>query len=177
MSATVPSRELAAADDTTAAARAPLDRDREAAGEQLGRAFKGAIAALRRMRGRESHHRSGELSDAQYGVLFCLRDAECLPAGEIALAADISPASATEMLEGLARTGLVERFRSERDRRVVLSRLTERGRERVEARRAEYEPRWRAAMERFSTDELLTAAAVLEGLRGMFDAFADEGES
>jgi DNA-binding MarR family transcriptional regulator len=135
------------------------------------------MAAVRRMRGRESHHRSGELSDAQYGVLFCLRDADCLPAGEIALAADISPATATEMLEGLARAGLVERFRSERDRRVVLSRLTTRGRELVEARRAEHEPRWRAAMARFSTDELRTAAAVLEGLRAMFDEFADERES
>jgi DNA-binding MarR family transcriptional regulator len=147
--------------------------EREAAGEQLSRSFKGALAALRRMRGRESHA-TGELSDAQYGVLFCLREAQALSAGEIALAADLSPASATEMLEGLAAAGLVTRERSQRDRRVVLSSLTERGRELTEARRARFEPRFRDALARFDADELRTAAAVLDSLRAMFDELAEE---
>lgn len=162
---------------TTVATNGPAaDRDdpeRRAAGEQLSRSFKGALAALRRMRGRESHG-PDELSDAQYGVLFCLRDAPALSAGEIALAADLSPASATEMLEGLAAAGLVTRERSQRDRRIVLSALTERGRELTERRRARFEPRFRAALERFDTNELRTAAAVLDSLRAMFDELAEE---
>lgn len=149
------------------------DAERRKAGEQLSRSFKGALAALRRMRGREGHGRD-ELSDAQYGVLFCLREAQALSAGEIAVAADLSPASATEMLEGLAAAGLVTRERSQRDRRVVLSSLTERGRELTERRRARFEPRFEAALERFDADELRTAAAVLDSLRAMFDDVAEE---
>ena len=43
------------------------------AAEQLARSFKRAMAAVRRLRGRETH-RPGELTDAQYSLLFCLRD-------------------------------------------------------------------------------------------------------
>ena len=49
--------------------------DRRQAAEQMARSFKGAMAAVRRLRGRESH-RPGELSDAQYSLLFCLRESD-----------------------------------------------------------------------------------------------------
>ena len=71
------------------------------AAEQLGRSFKGAMAAVRRLRGRETRH-PGELSDAQYGLLFGLREHSELSSSELALAADLSPATATEMLDALA---------------------------------------------------------------------------
>ncbi len=141
--------------------------------EQLGRSFKHTMAALRRMRSRE-HRRPGELSDAQYGLLFCLRDRVALACSELALAADLSPASATEMLDGLAAAGLVRRTRSLSDRRVVLTALTDRGRALVEARRARIEPRFRAVLAEFSDEDLLTAATVLDRLGGMFDQLADE---
>jgi len=93
---------------------------------------------------------------------------------ELAEAAELSPASVTEMLEGLTAAGLVERERSDRDRRVVLTSLTESGRGLVEERRARFEPRFRAAMESFSEDELVVAAAVLDRLRDLFEQIADE---
>ena len=136
--------------------------------DDLGRSFKATLAAVRRLRGRETH-RPGELSDAQYGLLFGLRDVEELSAGELAIAADLSPAATTEMLEGLVTSGLVKRRRSDRDRRVVLVSLTPRGRELVEERRAAMEPLWRAALSDFSERELRTAIAVLDSLRGFFD--------
>ncbi|HUZ28051.1 MAG TPA: MarR family transcriptional regulator [Solirubrobacteraceae bacterium] len=139
----------------------------EALGE-LARAFKGTLAARNRARGRETH-KPGELTDAQYSLLFGLRDPVELPTGELAFAADLSPASTTEMLEGLGAAGLVQRRRSEQDRRVVLVSLTARGRELVEARRAEFEPRWRAAFGEFSEAELRSAVAVLDQLRDFFD--------
>ena len=141
--------------------------------EQLARSFKGAMAAVRRLRGRESH-RPGELSDAQYSLLFCLRWRDAMPTNELAELAELSPASTTEMLEGLASAGLVARERSERDRRVVLTSLTERGSELVEARRAKYEPRWRAALDEFSEEELVVAATVLDRLRVLFDELVIE---
>jgi DNA-binding MarR family transcriptional regulator len=149
------------------------DAARAQATARLAQAFKAALAARRRMRGRETQA-TGELGDAAYGVLFCLRESEALPAGEIAVAAELSAAAATEMLESLAEAGLVRRTRSERDRRVVLNELTERGRELVERKHALYEPRFRAAFADFTPEELSTAAAVLDALRTMFDELAEE---
>jgi DNA-binding MarR family transcriptional regulator len=140
--------------------------------EAVGRAFKGGIAAMRRMRSRETHH-PGELSFAQYGLLFGLADGAPRSARELADAADVSPATATEMLDALAASGLIDRTRSVEDKRIVLTTLTERGRALVEERRARYEPRFRAALEEFSDAELRTAARVLEALRDFFDERAE----
>lgn len=148
-------------------------RPRTDAAVELGRSFRAAIASVRRLRGRERRC-PGDLSDAQYGLLFGLREHAEMPLRELADLADLSPATATEMLEALESAGLVQRERSKLDRRVVLTSLTERGRVLVEARRARFEPRWRRALAGFSQDELLTAAAVLDSLREMFDELAAE---
>jgi DNA-binding MarR family transcriptional regulator len=126
------------------------------------------MAAVRRLRGRDSH-RPGELSFAQYQLLFELARYGELPAGELALCADLAPASVTQMLDQLAVRGLVERVRSERDRRIVVSRLTDAGRERCEQRHARFEPLWREAMSDFSIAELHTATLVLERLSELFE--------
>ena len=141
--------------------------------EHLGRSFKAAVAAVRRLRGRETH-RPGELSYAQYSLLFGLADRRACSVGELALAAELSSATATRMLDHLAEVGLVERVRSNDDRRVVMTSLTKRGRTLVAARRARFEPRWRDALADFSDDELRTAAAVLERLPAVFDDIAAE---
>jgi DNA-binding MarR family transcriptional regulator len=146
---------------------APEVATRDAA-QEFGRAFKACFGALRRLRGRENRAHD-ELSDAQYGLLFSLVDHEALPSSELACLADLSPATATGMLDGLAAAGLVSRVRSERDRRVVLTSLTERGRALVAARHARFAPRFSAALAEFSDDDLRTAAAVLGRLGSMFD--------
>src|SRR5579862_7303148 len=95
--------------------------------EQLGFAFKSAMAAVRRLRGRETH-RPGSLSNAQYGLLFGLCGNEPRSARELAVAADLTAATVAQMLEGMEAAGLVERTRSEVDKRIVLTSLTARGR-------------------------------------------------
>ena len=142
---------------------------------QLGRSFKRAMAAVRRLRGRETR-RPGELSDAQYGLLFGLRGHPELSTGELAVAADLSPATTTEMLETLEIAGLVRRTRSQRDRRIVLTSLTDRGRELVDERHARFQPRWRAAFAQFSEEELRTSAAVLDRMAEMFDELGEDHE-
>jgi DNA-binding MarR family transcriptional regulator len=139
--------------------------------EAVGRSFKGATAALRRLRGRETH-RPGELSYAQFGLLFALCDGAARSSRELAVAADVAPATAAEMLEALAASGLVQRIRSADDKRIVLTSLTDRGQALVDQRRAEYEPRWRAALEQFTDRELLGAARVLDAIRDLFDEAA-----
>jgi DNA-binding MarR family transcriptional regulator len=141
---------------------------REKALAELGIAFKGAMVAIRRLRGRETH-RHGALSFAQYHLLFGLAEHGELTAGELALSADLSPATTTQMLDSLAAMGLVERTRSERDRRVVTCALTRRGGELVASKRVHFEQRWEAALARFSTRELATAAAVIGELRALYD--------
>jgi DNA-binding MarR family transcriptional regulator len=140
--------------------------------EEFGRAFGAVTAAVRRLKGRETH-RPGEMSYAQYGLLFRLADEGPLPTGELALLADLSPATATQMLESLAKGGFVERVRSETDKRVVLSSLTDRGRQLVEERRTFFEERWRRALAEFSDQDLDTAAAILDRIRSMFEEMAE----
>lgn len=147
---------------------AATTRTRRIASEELGASLKAMLAAVRRLRGRESR-RHDELSNAQYGLLFGLRDQRELSSSELADLADLSPATTAEMLDSLAAAGLVNRTRSERDRRVVLTSLTVHGQELLEARHARFEPRWRAALSSFSDQELRTTAAVLDSLRKMLD--------
>jgi DNA-binding MarR family transcriptional regulator len=134
----------------------------------VGLSFKRMMVAFRRLQGRETH-RPGELSYAQFGLLGALVGA-ALSTRELALAADLSPATVTEMLEALTTAGLVVRARSQQDKRIVLTSLTDHGRELIAERHARWEPRWRAALAGFSDSELLTAAAVIDRVAEMLDA-------
>jgi DNA-binding MarR family transcriptional regulator len=153
---------------TTASATARQARTREEALTELAAAFKSTVAAIRRLRGRDTH-RHGELSFAQYQLLACLAAHDELPAGELALAADLSPATVTQLLDSLSEMGLVGRVRSERDRRVVTCTLTEQGRAVMIERRAHFEQRWQEALAEFTTPELTAAAAVISRLRALYD--------
>lgn len=140
---------------------------------RLGLAFKRSMVAVRRLRGRETH-RPGQISYAQYSLLFGLAGMCERSARELAEHADLSPATVAQMLEHLESVGLVERTRSEQDRRVVLSVLTDRGAAVVAERRARVEPRWQAALTDFSDVELDAAAKVLNRLADYFDDLLDD---
>ncbi|HEY2216322.1 MAG TPA: MarR family transcriptional regulator, partial [Solirubrobacteraceae bacterium] len=99
----------------------------------LGLAFRQVFRALSRLRGRDTHLVGSELSHAQFELLIELDERGELPAGELAAAARLTPATVTQMLDHLAACGHVERVRSETDRRVVVSRLTAQGRAKIEA--------------------------------------------
>jgi DNA-binding MarR family transcriptional regulator len=141
---------------------------REEALEELGRALKGTMAAARRLRGRDTQ-RPGELGFAQYHLLFGLHEHSELSTGDLAATAELTPATATQMLDVLDAMGLVTRRRSSADRRIVMCSLTEEGRRRITARRAELERRWREMLAGFSAEELSTAAAVVGRLRSFYD--------
>jgi DNA-binding MarR family transcriptional regulator len=161
----------------TASATVPQKRPRrDASMEALAHAFKRATAASRRMRGRDTHRPEG-LSQAQYQVLFELLLRGPLPGGALAAVADVSPASMTQMLDRLADAGLVERVRSETDRRIVGARLTAAGRAVCEERRAALEPLWREMLAGFTASELHTAAAVLDRLTELFDRLGQRSEN
>jgi MarR family transcriptional regulator, organic hydroperoxide resistance regulator len=135
----------------------------------LGLAFRHVFRTLSRLRGRDTHLGSSELSHAQFELLLELDERGELSAGELALAARLAPGTVTQMLDHLAESGHVERARSETDRRVVVSRLTPQGRRRVAAKRTLWQSRWEAALDGVETDELRAATRVLERLGAVFE--------
>jgi DNA-binding MarR family transcriptional regulator len=145
----------------------------EAPSQRLGLSFKATMGAVRRLRGRETH-KCGALSFAQYGLLFGLEAKAELSTRELSKMADLSAATATQMLDHLEASGLVARTRSEQDKRVVLVSLTASGREAIMGRKARFQSRWDEALAEFSDDELLVAAAVLDRLSAMFDELPAE---
>ena len=120
------------------------------------------LHATRRMRGRIGDE--GELSLSQYHLLEPLIEDERLATCELALAAGVSAPTATRMLTGLAREGLVERVPCTDDRRVVHVVLTEDGRTRVLAKRARGEARRAEIFASLSAGERREAARLLERL-------------
>ena len=141
--------------------------------ESLGLAFKRAMVAVRRLRGRETH-RPGAPSFAQYQLLFALADRDGVPSSELAHAADLSPATVSQMLDSLVEHGLVIRLRSETDRRVVACTLSDAGRKVVAHRRALFQGRWNAALAEFSAEELGVATAVFDRIATMFDGLGGD---
>jgi DNA-binding MarR family transcriptional regulator len=137
---------------------------------QLGAAFKRAMVAVRRLRGRETH-RPGTPSFAQYQLLFSMDGREELSAGELAAAADLSPATVTHMLDSLVELGFVTRDRSSHDRRVVTCSLTPAGKKLIAERRARFEARWTEVLADLPEPDLAAAAMVLDRIAAMFDEF------
>ncbi len=135
----------------------------------LGMAFRSVFRRLIRMRGRDTHLAGGELSHAQFELLIELDERGALPAGELATAAQLTPATVTQMLDHLAASGQVERVRSETDRRVVVSRLTEQGRKKIEAKRKRWQSRWEQVLSDVDAEELRVATRVLERLSAVFE--------
>jgi DNA-binding MarR family transcriptional regulator len=146
----------------------PVEGSRAERLTELGLAFRHAYRSLRSLSGRDTHRLPGELSHAQFVLLGELFDRGPLPAGELACAAGLSPASVSQMLDHLAAEGQVERVRSQSDRRVVVTKLTRRGRRQIEARRKLWASRWQEAMEGIDDDELKVAAEILERVGAIF---------
>ncbi len=157
---------------TTSAAAGAVAR--EEAVIRLGASFKRAMVAVRRLRGRETH-RPGAPSFAQYQLLFAMADRDELPAGELAVAADLSPATVSHMLDSLVELGLVTRSRSTHDRRIVTCSLTVPGRRLITARRRKFQEQWAVSLADMGTDDLTVAAQVFDRIAAMFDDFDADG--
>lgn len=140
---------------------------RETAVADLGRAFRGAFRSLRSLRGRDTH-RGDEIGHAQFELLIELYVNGPMHAGELAEAVEASAATVSGMLDGLSEAELVERTRSESDRRIVVVKLTRRGRRKVEARKAVWQRRWQDALEGLDDEELRVAARVLDRIQDIF---------
>ncbi len=159
----------------TATPPASARRTRRAvAAQELERAFRGLTVALRRLRGRDTRLPGGSVSHAQLVLLVELEDRGELPVGELAAAAQLTPATVTQMLDHLEAAGHVERARSTADRRVVVARLTAQGRRGLREKREAWAEQWERALAGLDAQELDAAAKVLGRLRAMMEGLAAE---
>lgn len=144
--------------------------DHDVALDALKAAFSEMLAAQRRLRGRDAARREG-LSYPQYRMLRELAAADdgSLPASQLAAAAELAPPTVTQMLDQLAASGIVERTRSERDRRVVTNRLTDEGRRLLSEKEAAHARKWREVFDDADADALDAGVEVIERLRRLYD--------
>lgn len=142
--------------------------DRQQAIDDLEHAYRSVSAAQRRLRGRDAM--LDGLSVPQYSLLRPLLEHDELSAGELSRSAGLTPATATHMLEQLARAGMIERERSAGDRRVVMTRLTPQGREQLQARHESVMRAWTDMIDGLSNDALRNAAEVMRLMERYIDS-------
>jgi DNA-binding MarR family transcriptional regulator len=116
------------------------------------------LAELWRMLGRGAH---GELSRTAASVLAALRDGGPQRITALAAAEAVAQPSMTSLVGRLERDGLAERVADPTDARAVLARVTERGRERLESRRAARTARLQERLQALAPDEHDALAAAL----------------
>lgn len=142
----------------------------------LGKAFRRVFRSLRRLRGRDTHLIGSEVSHAQMELLIELSEQGPLSGGDLAMAAQLTPATVTQMLDHLAASGHVQRTRSSTDRRVVVTALTPHGEEKVRTKRALWQQRWETVLADIDAEDLRTTTRVLERLNAVFEDARDSGE-
>jgi MarR family transcriptional regulator, organic hydroperoxide resistance regulator len=134
------------------------------------RAFDDFARAAKRARHRQSPRSEGELTIAQYALLAPLLEAAEPPGvRELAEAAGVSSPTATRMLDGLERRGVVVRERCERDRRAVRLSLTPVGVSAVRAARRRQLALRRTVFESLDERERRMAAQVLDRLARAYE--------
>jgi DNA-binding MarR family transcriptional regulator len=148
--------------DRAAGASAP-------ATEAVRMAFVEMMGAERRLRARDQKCAPGELTQSHIRALFTIDKSGETTAGDLAKAAELSPASVSAMLDHLERDGIVERRRSEHDRRVVVVRLTDSGRTLLEQKRALWRRRGAEALADVSDEHLHAAADVMHRMARLLD--------
>lgn len=116
------------------------------------------------------------ISMTHYQVMLQLEELESLPMSRLATGLDVSLPSMTGIVDRMETHGLVERLRDAEDRRVVLVRLTDAGRERL-AQMAAMRRDWiERVLTHLDDAQLARLHAALEDVDRAFAAAAAAGE-
>ena len=136
--------------------------------EHFAAAWEEFVLALRRSQARGQTGRD-ELTLAQYYALTQLRQEAALPVSQLADGAGIAPPTATRLIDGLERAGLLKRTRSDIDRRTVLVSLTDAGREALRRKQAQIARRRRTIYARLEPEERRQSERLLRHLAEIMD--------
>lgn len=137
--------------------------------EAVRLAFVELMGAERRLRARDRKCAKGELTQSHIRALFTIDKSGEATAGDLAKAAELSPASVSAMLDHLEADGIVSRRRSDHDRRVVVVTLTDTGRALLEEKRAAWRRRGAEALAGVSDEHLEAAADVMRRMASLLD--------
>jgi DNA-binding MarR family transcriptional regulator len=137
--------------------------------DDLYAAFEQLFAAQRRLRGRDARVVDG-ISLAQSRLLRVLARDGALPAGRLAARLGISAASGTQLIDGLESRGLLERVRSDNDRRSVTIELTAAGQGRAVHAREQQRRLFESALGDLSAAELEAGVDVLRRCAAYLDS-------
>jgi DNA-binding MarR family transcriptional regulator len=119
-------RDRSLGDESTAVSEDELAR--------LSAAWEEFIVAVRRARARRGEPEEG-LSLSQYEFVRPLTACDGLPVSRLAEKFGVAPATATQIVDALERSGIVERRRTAQDRRMVTISLTPEGHQQAERKR------------------------------------------
>ena len=136
--------------------------------DRFTEAWDAFVLALRRSQARGQMARD-ELTLAQYYLLVQLKGDTTRALYQLAEGAGIAAPTATRLVDGLERAGLVERRRSDTDRRTVLVSLTDAGRERLRRKQAQIARRRRTIYERLEPEERRQSERLLHHLAEIID--------
>ncbi len=137
------------------------DSDTAAAFAEAWDAF---VLAVRRAQARGQQQAPEELTLSQYYLLRPLDERRSRPVCELADCAGIAAPTATRVIDGLERTGLVTRDRPVEDRRTVLISLTAEGRRRLRRKRRQLRARRERLYEQLDPDEREQSERLLQHL-------------
>jgi DNA-binding MarR family transcriptional regulator len=138
--------------------------------DEFEQAWDHFFSAVRRARGRAARETGTEgLSLAQYQLLAAFCDRNEWPVGELAEAGGVAPPTATRMLDGLERDGVVERSHSTEDRRRVTVRLTTRGRRMLKRKREMVAAKRLELFKSLTASERRDAERLLTRLAGLIE--------
>jgi DNA-binding MarR family transcriptional regulator len=148
-------------------AEAATAEERRALLKQLRRLARALDLQSRRI------DREAGLTLPQLVVLSCIGDMGEVTSRALSAEADLSPPTVVGVLDKLAAKGLIERYRSERDRRIVHARLTAKGRAALDAAP---DPLGEAVSEGFSGLAPAERAQLLEALAAVARAVGAPAE-
>ena len=128
---------------------------------------------LHGLRGRSFAQAGGELPmpTGQARVMHCLWHHPQIAPHDLAKLLEIRPASLSELLGKLVRSGYVERHRCDEDRRMVRVRLTEAGRTFFAAHRGKHEKFVEMMFSALNDDEIDALQATLKKLADSWEDF------
>ena len=133
--------------------------------ERFSDAWDEFFAAVRSARGRAAQAvQPGSLTLAQFQLLAAFERAREMSVSELALAGGVATPTATRMLAGLERDGIVKRKPSAVDRRSVRVQLTAKGRRMLKAKRELISAKQRTIYESLTATERRQAESILRRL-------------
>ena len=128
------------------------------------------FASVRRAKGRAARQHGTELTLPQFGILKPLDGTSAgVPIGELADRAEIAAPTASRMIDALEREGMIERQRSETDRRVTTITMTAKGHEMFAAKQGLIEARRDEMFRSLSAEERDHAARLLKRMAGLME--------